>query len=71
MTDEAAAARLRAALDMYEFGVEMYRSRMRREHPDATDDAINEMVRSWLHDRPLDAPGRVSHRFDHLRDSAG
>lgn len=42
------AKRLRAALDMHDFGVAMYRQRMRRENPAASDGKIDALVRAWL-----------------------
>jgi hypothetical protein len=55
MTDEApaaVAARLRTALDLCALGEAMRRTQLRREHPDATDDAIEAMVIAWLQTRP-------------------
>lgn len=51
------AARMRSALEMHELGVQLYRQRMRREHPDASDGEIDSMVRGWL-TAPA-APGRL------------
>lgn len=60
------AERMRIAFDLFEMGERMYRQRMRREHPDADDAAIDELVTAWLHERPGaehgDAPGRPSTR---------
>ena len=39
---------MRSALEMHEFGVQLYRQRMRREHPEASRDEIDSMVRDWL-----------------------
>jgi hypothetical protein len=52
------ATRIQAALDMHELGVQLYRQRMRREHPQARRDEIDGMVREWLVEPP---------RFNHLR----
>jgi hypothetical protein len=64
---ESAAAKLRLAFDMHEFGVQMFRQRLRRENPDAGPEWIEAEVRAWLAYRPGavhgDAVGRVSHRF--------
>ena len=64
---EHAAARLRTALDMFEVGLEMQRSRLRREHPDASDEDLVSMVNDWLLTRPGathgDAVGRPGNRF--------
>lgn len=67
MSDSDAARRIRAVLDMYEFGERMYRTRMQREHPDASQVEIESLVNAWRVDRPGapagDAVGRVSERF--------
>jgi hypothetical protein len=34
-------------------------ARLRREHPEESDDEIRERLRSYLHNRPPDAPGRI------------
>ncbi|HEU4368766.1 MAG TPA: hypothetical protein VFV05_11145 [Methylomirabilota bacterium] len=49
---EAAAARLRAALAMFETGVEMMRQNLRRSHPALPDTEIEARVRAWLQERP-------------------
>ncbi len=46
------AARMQAALDMHALGVRLYRQRMHREHPQASRDEIDAMVRAWLTDPP-------------------
>lgn len=48
---ERVAARLRAALELFDLGERMVRARLRREHPDATDAEIEAMFRRWL-ERP-------------------
>jgi Rv0078B-related antitoxin len=42
------AERMRSALDMHDLGVQLYRQRMRREHPDAGRGEIEGLVRTWL-----------------------
>jgi hypothetical protein len=58
------AQRMRSALDMHDLGVELYRQRMRREHPDASRGEIESLVRTWLTapspDTRLRLPSRVS-----------
>jgi len=49
---EAAAARLRAALEMFETGVEMMRQTIRRNNPGLTELEIDARVRAWLMERP-------------------
>ncbi len=62
-----AAQRIRTVFTMYEFGERMYRTRLRRENPNATDAEIDTLVSAWHLDRPGaplgDAVGRASHRF--------
>lgn len=48
------ASRLRTALGMRDFGVAMYRQRMRRENPHATEAEITAMVWAWLQEPPQD-----------------
>ena len=68
MSNEAAARRLRLALDMYETGEQMQRMRLRRLRPSATDAEIEAAVRAWRISRPGaptgDSAGRTSHRFE-------
>jgi hypothetical protein len=42
------AERMRSALEMHELGVQLYRQRMRREHPGASRADIDGLVRGWL-----------------------
>lgn len=51
MTSEE-AARLRAALDMFEDGVALMRENLRRAHPDASDEEIEALLRAWVRERP-------------------
>lgn len=39
---------MRSALDMHDFGVRLYRQRMCREHPGASAEEIDALVRAWL-----------------------
>ncbi|MEU4706981.1 hypothetical protein AB0G00_11155 [Nocardia salmonicida] len=48
MTEGTPAQRLRLALEMAEFGVQMYRTRMRRMYPNASVSEIDDKVASWL-----------------------
>ncbi|MFI6222014.1 hypothetical protein ACIBEH_15775 [Nocardia salmonicida] len=65
MTEQTPAQRLRLALEMSEFGVQMYRTRMRRMYPNASSTEIADKVASWLLSRSSveDAAGRPSARF--------
>jgi hypothetical protein len=40
--------RLREALEMMDWGIAMKRSRLRAENPDASPEAIDEMLTAWL-----------------------
>lgn len=42
------AERIWDALDLHDFGVQLYRQRMRRENPDAGEAEIDALVRDWL-----------------------
>lgn len=48
----AAADRLRVALELFEIGESMMRQRLRRDHPDASDEEIEARLVAWLHERP-------------------
>jgi hypothetical protein len=45
-------ARLRFALEVVETGIDMKRCSLRREHPDADEAQIQELVNEWLLERP-------------------
>ena len=59
---QAAARRLRLALDLYEAGVAMMKQKFRREHPELSDAEIEARLAAWLVERPGaefgDASGR-------------
>jgi hypothetical protein len=61
------AERFRTALDLFDLGVQMYRQRTRREHPQYNEEAVEAEVQAWLLRRPGaefgDFPGRISSRF--------
>ncbi|NEE01481.1 hypothetical protein [Phytoactinopolyspora halotolerans] len=67
MSDTDAARRIRAVFDMYEFGEQMYRAKLRREYPQSPPDEIESLVKQWRMDRPGapmgDAVGRLTTRF--------
>jgi hypothetical protein len=44
--------RLRRAFDLFEAGVELYRTRLRRVHPEWPDAQIEQAVGAWLRERP-------------------
>jgi hypothetical protein len=45
--------------EMYLEGLEMKRAQIRRRHPDLVDEDVEQLLREWIMDRPMDAPGRV------------
>lgn len=45
------------ALELFEVGLDMKRQSLRRAHPELGLDAIEELLRAWLRDRPLDGIG--------------
>lgn len=49
---ETARDRLLAAFEMFEFGVEMMAATLRRRHPDASPEQIEQMLDAWLAERP-------------------
>jgi hypothetical protein len=49
---DAAAERLRLALDFYEAGEALMRQNLRRAHPHASDEEIETMLVRWLQHRP-------------------
>jgi hypothetical protein len=56
------AERMRSALDLHDLGVQLYRQRMRREHPDASRAEIDGLVRTWLTAPPPDTRLRLPSR---------
>ena len=59
--EETASDRLRETFELFEFGVEMMAANLRRKHPDATLQQIEQLLEDWLATRPGaeagDAPG--------------
>ena len=59
----SAAAAFRAALELFETGVDLMRQNLRRQYPDATAAEIERELADWLHRRPGaesgDGPGRI------------
>lgn len=58
---EAAARRLRLALDLFQAGEEMMRQTLRRQHPELSAAEVEARLVEWLQERPGaefgDAPG--------------
>jgi hypothetical protein len=46
------AERLRVAFDLHEAGIRLMRARLRREHPDLEQSTIEELLVTWLRERP-------------------
>jgi Rv0078B-related antitoxin len=57
-----AAARFRLALDLFATGVAMKRQQLRRDHPQWSNERIEDSLATWLRERPGaedgDAQGR-------------
>jgi hypothetical protein len=49
---DEAAARFRLALDLFAAGEEMKRQQLRRENPKASEEAIEQLLFTWLRERP-------------------
>lgn len=56
------AERMRSALDLHDLGVQFYQQRMRREHPNASHEEIEGLVRAWLTAPPPDTRLRLPSR---------
>jgi Rv0078B-related antitoxin len=57
------AERLRLALEMFGLGEDLMRQKLQREHPEASAEELEKMLRTWLQTRPGaehgDCPGRL------------
>lgn len=42
------AVKLRQALELMDAGMRMQRAKLRREHPDASNEELERMFRAWL-----------------------
>lgn len=49
---ELARARFETAIDLWETAVQLRRQSLRREHPAASDDQIDQLLNQWLNHRP-------------------
>ena len=67
MEDDGPAARLRLALEMFDFGVRMQRARLRREHPDLDEARIDDLMQDWMLHRPGAVHGDCAGRLLHQR----
>jgi hypothetical protein len=58
--DKLCSARLQRALEMQQLGIEMYRLKLRRDDPAASEDAILDRLAAWLHRPPeVEWPYRI------------
>lgn len=57
-TKEEIAADFWATLDLHDAGLDVMRSRLRRDDPNAADDEIDRRLQRWLLNRPPDCPGQ-------------
>lgn len=53
---------MRSALELHDLGVQLYRQRMYREHPEADRAEIDTMVRTWLTAPPASTRLRLPSR---------
>lgn len=65
--EETAADRLRVALGLHALGVQVFRQRQRREHPDWSEDQVDAAVRVWLAAEPVVGPPSPSERQQRVR----
>lgn len=63
MAAEVLVERLRSALELADTGVSLMRQNLRRAHPDASADEVEDMLRDWINRRPGaelgDCPGSI------------
>jgi hypothetical protein len=45
-------------VELADAGMAIKRQNLRRRHPDATEEVVDEMLRAWSRSRPFDAPGK-------------
>lgn len=50
---------LAAVDEMYLEGIAMKRAQIKREHPEFTDELVEEFLQRWITNRPMDAPGQA------------
>lgn len=54
------AKRLLQALEMYEVGIRLRRETLRREHPEASEEELERLLRAWLREVRYDLdPGMI------------
>jgi hypothetical protein len=52
ITSEVVQQRFRETFELFEVGLEMRRAQLRREHPEAADAEIEQLLQAWLRHRP-------------------
>jgi Rv0078B-related antitoxin len=55
--ESAVMERFALALDLSEAAQEITLERLRRKHPTATPEVLQQLLREWLLDKPIDLPG--------------
>ena len=45
--------------EMYLEGLALKRAQIRRECPDISEESVEQMLKGWIANRSMDAPGRV------------
>jgi len=51
--------RFEVTSELFELGVQARESRYRRENPQATEAEVRQFMRTWMRDKPLEAPGEL------------
>jgi hypothetical protein len=54
--------KLRLALDMFATGCDLVRERLRREHPGAAAETIEDLLQQWLRHRPPEEDEAIGRR---------
>lgn len=57
--DETMRDRLLQTFELFEFGVEMMAANLRRKHPDASPEKIEELLEQWLAAEPAASDGEA------------
>lgn len=52
--------KFRVIVELHDFGVQVYRQRMRREHPHASGEEIEGLVQDWLRRPSGEAGDRIT-----------
>ena len=52
LTPDLVQERARQVFELFELGLEMKRSQLRRSHPKASDEEVERLLKEWLQHRP-------------------